>query len=71
MHRARGQVAAHLVGDAAGLGPPSVTMTAPGGVAAARRLSSDPGLKYVSDGTRNHCGGVCRRDTVLMFRRLR
>ncbi len=40
-------------------------------VCSSRRLSSDPGLKYVSDGTRNHCGGACRRETVLMFMRLR
>ena len=50
--------------------PGSVTMTT-WRACTVRRLSSDPALKYVSDGTRNHCGGACRRETVLMLRRLR
>jgi hypothetical protein len=30
-------------------------------------LSRAPALKYVVDGTRNHCGGVRRWETVLML----
>ncbi len=48
----------------------SVTMTACSAVMV-RRFSSAPVPKYVSEGTRNHCGGVCRRETALTLRRLR
>ncbi len=44
----------------------SVTMTA-ASHSTSRKFSSAPALKNVLAGTRNHCGGVRRWETVLML----